>query len=134
MHHHEPFAARASPPRRIGARVPDSLAVELTRHPDPRPSAAYVLPRWWRVDDSELLEHPELIEGVPAFHELSVLHANEHHPAETHLPARGRKAQVISSMCSGAAPAGGDHLALGNDVLDPNRDVGKCAAVRGMNN
>jgi len=78
------------------------------------------------------MKHPELVEVIPAFNQFASLDTNENHPIEVHLSARSRETQALSSVCSRTTPPSGNEVALRNNVVDLNHDVGKCIAVRGM--
>ena len=78
---------------------------------------------------AELVEHPELVEGIPRFSDLPVLDAQEHHPGERGSSVRRGKSQGMPAVRSLPAPARSDDVAFADDFIDIEADVGKCRAV-----
>ena len=83
-----------------------------------------------RGDHPKLLQHPQAVIVDPAFHQLAIDKPVAGHPCHRELLARWCDAEQFALVRATRRLAKRDRVALANDVLNREMEIGKGAAKR----
>src|SRR5205814_6417790 len=79
-------------------------------------------------DNTELLQHPQLVKLNPGFHDLAATYPHDLNSCDSHLLTSGGYNLKLALVCSVGGEAGHDLVSFGDHVILADPQIGKGAA------